>query len=301
MDSRLLSLLVAGGLFFTACTNEADIFGDKGSPKTDVTAVLTAEEARALSYAMNGSFVSKDDAMSKASNALERNVTKAVTNGECEVYWVKYHPQKKQTALRSSVAADTDSIPLYIINYKDGGGAIVSGDNRLPEILAFSETGRVSLELTGTGADVFIEHLPLFVEQKINEFEAKQDSLLNLAENKTGINLLAASVPISRIEDETTPWVTKYDYNHMVKVKWEQGYPYNGKFPSVTENGKTLSHAVAGCTTIAVAQILSYHKYPSSFDGLNVNWSGLTASASINDLGITYQEQLQNLLLKIAI
>ena len=42
----------------------------------------------------------------------------------------------------------------------------------------------------------------------------------------------------------------------MVKVKWHQGAPFNMYAPN----------SVAGCTPIAIAQVMSYYKYPNELD-----------------------------------
>lgn len=259
---------------------------------------LTTEEANALIINKKGSFVTKQEAIDKANAIFSANSTKSANEIEsCKSYWIRFS-RHKNTVFRS-LEIETDSLPLYVINYKNGGGSIISGDIRLPEVLAFSEKGKMSLDLTGTGVDVFIENIPLYIEYKIKNSEMSHDSLLNSAKNKLGIN--ASFVPLSRIEYETTPWSVMYNYEPLVKVKWGQGNPYNLKFPSVSnEEGDVLEHAYVGCNLVALAQILSYHRYPSTIENLSINWYQITAEKYAYNLDSGYLDRLQTMLFKMS-
>lgn len=61
--------------------------------------------------------------------------------------------------------------------------------------------------------------------------------------------------------------------NFIVPVTWGQGYPYNKDVPYQCGSGK----APAGCVAVAIAQIMAYHKYPSSYD-----WDLLTQTPTIS-------------------
>lgn len=77
----------------------------------------------------------------------------------------------------------------------------------------------------------------------------------------------------------------EYNTGELVKTKWHQGYPYNIQNPlkegAVTPDNPD-KYQPAGCVTIAVSQILNYHKYPQtlrrmegglSVKTLNVDWN----------------------------
>lgn len=71
----------------------------------------------------------------------------------------------------------------------------------------------------------------------------------------------------------------------LLSTNWHQESPYNFK---LGDNKKVL-----GCATIAVAQVMNYHRYPSSYDwdGINVNWSDVQGNFFKNlgeSLGIDY-------------
>lgn len=293
----LFGVAVAMSLF--ACTDE-DNLSLSVENLTGVEKVsLTAEEAAVLSVSLHGSSVSEADAQQKASDFLGIPVSR--TDGEgSRVYWVKYHSSLPRMF---SAGAKPDSIPLYLVNRRNGGSVLISGDERLPEILAYSEEDELSMEKNGSGLDVFIENLPDFISSEIDRFEFHYDSLLAIVQQKT--SLAVDPVPLQRREVENSPWTTTYSYPQLINVTWNQGNPYNVKFPPVegkNEKGEIvkLDHAYAGCVPVAIAQILSFYKYPVKFGATSINWVELTRYSSISSLLDIYVGQLQNLLYEIA-
>ena len=84
-----------------------------------------------------------------------------------------------------------------------------------------------------------------------------------------------------------------YDKKNLIETRWQQGYPYNILNPlknEIVDNLEKDKHQPIGCVTIAVSQILNFHKHPQilerlqamSIKTLNVNWSK-TNIASLND------------------
>ncbi|MGA1841951.1 MAG: C10 family peptidase [bacterium] len=56
----------------------------------------------------------------------------------------------------------------------------------------------------------------------------------------------------------------------LLKTRWNQKHPFNKFLPEIGEK-----HVLAGCVSIALAQIMKYHKYPSSGNGVvSYNWNG---------------------------
>ncbi len=260
---------------------------------------LTDEETAVLSMKLQGTFVSESDALQKATKFW--GLTSSRTDLQekvCRVFWVKYQSSLSQM---SRTIENEDSIPVYLVNRVNGGSVLVAGDERLPEILAYSEEGELSLEKNGSGLDVFIDNLPAFISSEINRFEIRNDSLLQNVENiSRGV---VEPVPWQRLEVETTPWITTYSYPQLVSVTWNQTGLYNQKFPSVVCDNSTniqLEHAYAGCVPVAISQILSFHKYPVKFGNTIVNWLEITRYPSIDLLSPTYRDQLQSLLYEIA-
>lgn len=290
------SFIILGTLLFS-CTESDNLLdpADSGPNQSNQTQ-LTLEEIKTLNVSMQGAFVSEDHASQKANAFFGKVSTKTNSSEKSRrTYWVKY-----TSALPQMFSSDSkpDSIPIYLINYKDGSSILISGDERIPEVLAYSNNNSISLEKNGSGLDVIIDNLPAFVSYKIDNFESRYDSLLQISLQKTGLS--ASSVPLQRIENNLSQWETIYDYAPMVPVKWDQDGLYNQLFPPIADKDGSLAHAHAGCTAVATAQILAYYKYPSIIRNYAYHWQLMTSSPQIGGLDITGQKDIQNLLFDIA-
>lgn len=120
----------------------------------------------------------------------------------------------------------------YVFNIEDQGGfVIVSGDDRMPEILGYSEKGNLNL----AKAPCNLKWLLSYYEQvigSINEDEAKPR--------------------VKRAEEATKNPVTP-----LIVTEWGQGEPYNGLCPSLDG-----SACITGCVATAMAQVINYNRWP---------------------------------------
>lgn len=281
----------------TEVDHSMDILGS-----TDIV-VLSEDESVALRVSQKGTLVSGDEALQKANAFLQGKMPVAKSgqaqNLTCKTLWVKYVSMIKST---KSMNTAVDSIPLYLINQENGKSVLVSGDERIPKILAYSDQ-TLCLDKTGTAVDVFIERLPAFISETIDEFNLKYDSLLCNVNEKIGVNAAENSsslkserlIPLNRIETETTPWQEVYNYAPLINVTWGQGYPYNISIAKINCGG-SLVNPPTGCAAVATVQILSFHKYPSIVDGNNLNWVEITREPKASDLSYTYVNQIAKLM-----
>lgn len=136
------------------------------------------------------------------------------------------------------------------------GYTIVSGDDRLPEIVGYTESGNYD-------ADRLPENLVSFM-QAYQEF----------ADNATDEQI-----------EEIRQW--KAQARHaavapLMEEKWNQTAPYNNMCPEYSAGHKS----VTGCVATAVAQILHYYKCPSQLmadisayttKSYNIPMSGISA------------------------
>lgn len=208
---------VIWGMLFFSCTENDNLLvpsGERAGQSGQTQ--LTTEEVKALNVSMQGAYISEDQALQKASAFFGKAATKAGSLEKSRhTYWVRYTSALPQLF---SFSSKPDSIPLYLVGYEDGRSILVSGDERLPDVLAYSDNGTISLEKNGSGLDVIIDNLPVFVSHKIDEFELRYDSLLQVTQNKSGLS--AASAPLQRIESNLSEWKTIYEYAPMVPVQW---------------------------------------------------------------------------------
>lgn len=69
------------------------------------------------------------------------------------------------------------------------------------------------------------------------------------------------------------PWVVTYKKESMLTTKWGQS-AFNASSPEGW-NDYIEHRYVAGCVTIATAQLLSYFRFPNSADGFTYNWNDM--------------------------
>lgn len=298
---KKLFLIIGLGFILVSCQNENEFVPE--SQECEISALtLSQEEATALVVEQKGTKIFKEEALQKAGDFFNKITTKSL-DFDTKTYWIKINNYSSLTKSANDVVLD--SVPLYLVNMTDGHSVLISGDRRIPEVLAFAD-GPLTLDRTNTGADVFANNLPIFVNKTINEFNEKYDSLLNNVKTKKNIEnalLFTKSSPthFTKSEVTKTPWSDVYLYAPLLNVKWGQGYPYNLETPLIGCGGGGENHPPLGCATIAVSQILSFHKYPTAFNGVYVNWIEMTRFPSINSLSSVYQTQMQKMLNTIAI
>ena len=124
-----------------------------------------------------------------------------------------------------------DTPCYYVYGRATGGFVIVSGENRLPAIVAYSREG-----VWGK------ENLPSALEGYLNTYtqlvqEVRQDE--------------EVQIPLRSIED-ATPVVEP-----LCKTAWDQGNPYNSLCP--VDGTKKCA---AGCVAVAMAQIMKHYEWP---------------------------------------
>lgn len=294
---KSICLILMGGIFLSSCTNDNDYFNNIESEQSLKRVVLTSDEASVLSTYLQGASISQNDALKKATAFLAQRSTRSNSSEKInQTYWVKYESSLPHMF---SSTSKPDSIPLYLINNSNGGSVLISGDERLPEVLAYTTSGELSLERNGSGSDVFLDMLPQFVSSTIDNFELKYDSILTVVKSKVGMDKQVGPVPLQRVETEYSEWEATYTYAPLTNTERGQDYPYNTMMDRINCGGSLLCPPL-GCTTVAIAQILSQHKYPVVFDGVSVNWIKMCEKPQGFDLSSEYLSQLCHMMKSIA-
>ena len=156
------------------------------------------------------------------------------------------------------VTSEGDS--YYVFNVgQQNGFVIVSGDDRAPEILGYSDSGTFDTQ-----------DIPENMRAWLQGY-AEQIQLLDQVESPA-----AARAAISLRE---TPWTA---IAPLIQTKWDQKKPYNAKLPKFIDG----SDCVTGCVATAMAQVLYYVASKSNFTfplattkaidsyDCKTNWSG---------------------------
>jgi surface protein len=121
---------------------------------------------------------------------------------------------------------------FYVFNDEANGGfIIVSGDERMPDVLSYSYDGYYDNE-----------RIPCNMQAWMEEYAGQVKFLRTHPEAKV------TRRATTQERESISPLLT---------CKFNQGYPYNNKCPVV--DGE---HCVTGCVATAMAQIMHYYKWP---------------------------------------
>ena len=149
-----------------------------------------------------------------------------------------------RAALRGAPSGEVgseDKAYYLFDNGGDNGFVIVSGDDRLPEVIGYATHGMLSED-----------NMPVQLKSLLDAFEKQYAAIADddakmeiaIAERKALAEVsLAANITVSPLLGE---------------IAWGQGTPFNDQCPLIGD-----THALTGCVATAMAQVIGYHKYPS--------------------------------------
>lgn len=146
-------------------------------------------------------------------------------------------------------------------NANSKGFTIVSGDDRLPEIVGYSSQGSYDENNLPEGFVSFMKaYQNLYNMVNLGDAEA----LKNLAEIKAWRSKKNASA-------ETSSAVAPL----LGNIEWDQTSPYNNMCPKYD----SVHVAATGCVATAMAQVMAYYKYPkqlkADIPGYVNRWNGI--------------------------
>ena len=169
-----------------------------------------------------------------ALSAFAGKVTEQEAMQKAQLFLQGKQFMQKKSLRRAPSTKKVSTEAYYIFNVEDKDGfVIVSGDDRLPDILAFSEKGNVDMKT-----------LPCNMEWLLTCYENVIDSLDVYPMMQTQVLRHAAKRP---------------SIEPLITTTWGQGAPYNKYCPEI--NGEKCP---TGCVATAMAQIINYHKWPQS-------------------------------------
>ena len=155
----------------------------------------------------------------------------------------------------SRTVRQASSPAYYVYNQADNGFVIISGDDRMPDVLGYSFEGEFALS-----------EVPDNMRAWLQLYELKRDEL-----DAPGAVVEPSSAPTA--DEGLAPSVEPL----LGDINYNQNDPYNRKCPAV--DGQ---RSVTGCTATAMAQVMRYYKYPEK--GMRVK--GYTTSS--NQIQLTY-------------
>lgn len=173
-----------------------------------------------------------------------------------------------RAALRGAPSGEVgseDKAYYLFDNGGDNGFVIVSGDDRLPEVIGYATHGMLSED-----------NMPVQLKSLLDAFEKQYAAIADddakmeiaIAERKALAEVsLAANITVSPLLGE---------------IAWGQGTPFNDQCPLIGD-----THALTGCVATAMAQVIGYHKYPSQ---LQADIPGYITKSSITLSAISASE-----------
>lgn len=238
MSKLFKSFLIFAAVFIVASCSSEDI--QQQTVKTDDDYLITIDEAKEDLLSL---LVDIEATTSESRDAIHRAIEGGFT-----------------TSLGKVMSRTDEQTPLiHVFNFTDNNGfAIMSGDKRVPSLLALAENGSLTedTEIENPGLAIFMAGL-----------------------NNQGPSRIKDKEPYPFVDPNDPDafiiygeWENKiYGANGSCPVKWGQGVPYNKYCPEV--NGL---NCVTGCVATAVAQLMAIYKYPSSYNGFVFNWDEMT-------------------------
>lgn len=151
-----------------------------------------------------------------------------------------------KAAPRMSVSsAVSPSATCYYVfaNGEDKGFTIVSGDDRMPEVVGYSAQGTYDPD-----------HLPA---NYVGFMKAYQETVEALLKGDAQVSGGLAEARQWRAERANSAAVAPL----LGGIKWNQGTPYNNMCPLYEDTNGT-NRSVTGCVATAMAQVMMYYRYP---------------------------------------
>ena len=198
-----------------------------------------------------------------AKECSESNETKALAFANIKVkdVLVESYPVKLGQAdtLKSKSVnenlSDTTSINIYTVIFEQNGQegfSIATGDERLTQVYAYTEDGHLSDTTYNIGLAMTLANIPYIIQHDLAQTYDQ--------------------------EVQTKTVSIKYlSYGPYLKTAWGQGAPYNQRCPPLSG----CSHAISGCTAIAIAQVVAYFDLPRSRYQGTFNYQAMNQSASV--------------------
>ena len=176
-----------------------------------------------------------------------------------------------KAAPRMSVSsAVSPSATCYYVfaNGEDKGFTIVSGDDRMPEVVGYSAQGTYDPD-----------HLPA---NYVGFMKAYQETVEALLKGDAQVSGGLAEVRQWRAERANSAAVAPL----LGGIKWNQGAPYNNMCPLYDGTNRS----VTGCVATAMAQVMMYYQYPKELETTIKAYNTQTYGIQIPEIssGATY-------------
>ena len=183
-------------------------------------------------------------------------------------------------AAHSHTFTSRDGMPsVYVFNIDGGGFVVVSAEEKVKPVLAYSEKGSFDADGMADGFRFTISKYQEDIDYvRKNNVEATADILEEW-------KLVESKGRITEAKNKSVPY--------LLTSTWNQNYPYNSLCPEDTAGHG--GHVYAGCVATAMSQVMNYWGHPAkgfgSYSYIPTNWSYdqiYTYPEQTADFGNTY-------------
>lgn len=204
------------------------------------------------------------------------------------------------TKLPGKLSSTSVKIPVYevALNAKsEDGYALVSGDERVPAVIAYVEEGSIKDTIANKGAALMLQVAQNALLKDIAYVEFIKDSLRTKTLQKIASTTGKRDVSFDDIKDQlmvdngstrseaVNPGGTLLkEVKNLIKTKWNQNSPYNNALGNAVDSelgGSYQGKNAVGCTGVAIAQLVAHFECLSSAYGTRLNWSDIKYSPYI--------------------
>jgi hypothetical protein len=238
----------------------------------------TVSKDESIAYVKDDQYVSINEAKIIAENLNYSDAFKDSIGKRSLKSTSKFDKRVLKDSLAISDKNDKTCSYFYVFNYKSGGFSIISADKRNSPVIAYSDSGNFSsnLETLPFGLQQWMDRIAFIIKEKRHNklkpsaiISHQWVSLLNPSIQKLSKITMLKNAPI-------TPPQNSYIYTvgPLLKTKWSQGCGYNNYCPTLN-NVNSCNYAYTGCVTTAIAQVMAYWKYPTSY-----NWNAMSTYSS---------------------
>ena len=166
---------------------------------------------------------------------------------------------QKQLTLQGKVSG------LYVFDVKDSGGfVIVSNDDRTYPILGFSESDNIDINNIPDNMRAWLQGYA----KEIAWLQQQKSTIAPPKSEKVGTHSTAAVAP-------------------LCTSKWNQDTPYNNLCPTYNDSYYDSGKCATGCVATAMAQVMYYHKWPSSSTKTIPAYTSYSYNLSLSSLPVT--------------
>ncbi|MDR1056383.1 MAG: C10 family peptidase [Prevotellaceae bacterium] len=195
----------------------------------------------------------------------------------------------KEIETVTEVPGDDGNVVYYIVNYRDNGFIILSADNRIEPVLAFSDSGKFPLDVDFYPAGL-VDWL-YGVKEAVHTIRLQnqeQSARAAFAWRSDVMQSVVQSITPTTPEDDDAVCENQYEtVGPLLQTSWSQGVGYNDLAPQLGCSTYSNGRAPAGCVAVAIAQVMRFHQFPNTYNWsiMPNDWGSYETSRLMSDIG----------------